>query len=156
MRRPFFWITEAARDDATGVVRDALQPSVPRNRPERTTARRNGNAPAPLVWRCAVGTPRRCSSGHPGPCVDGQDRFNSLSVESGKYFYRARTYDPVAGRFLQRDPLGYVDGMGLYEYVQSGPCSFTDPRGTEKKKPGLSDRILKEWKENSMYGKKAK
>ena len=29
--------------------------------------------------------------------------------ESGLYFYRARHYDPGTGRFLQRDPLGYVD-----------------------------------------------
>ena len=35
--------------------------------------------------------------------------------ESGIYFYRARSYDPAAGRFLQRDPLGYVDGLGLHE-----------------------------------------
>lgn len=34
--------------------------------------------------------------------------------ESGLYFYRARYYDPVKGRFLQRDSLGYVDGMNLY------------------------------------------
>jgi hypothetical protein len=28
------------------------------------------------------------------------------------------------GRFIQRDPLGYVDGMGLYEYVRSSPNRF--------------------------------
>jgi hypothetical protein len=33
------------------------------------------------------------------------------------------------GRFLQRDPLGYVDGMGLYEYTQSNPLVLTDPAG---------------------------
>ena len=50
-------------------------------------------------------------------------------VEFEKYFYRARTYDPEAGRFLQRDPLGYVDGSGLYEYVSSAPPSSRDPSG---------------------------
>ena len=54
-------------------------------------------------------------------------------VEFGKYFYRARTYDPEAGRFLQRDPLGYVDGLGLYAYVSSGPASRVDPKGTEER-----------------------
>ena len=49
--------------------------------------------------------------------------------ESGTYFYRARTYDPEAGRFLQRDPLGYVDGLAAHEYVGSSPVRFTDPSG---------------------------
>ncbi|MCP4396042.1 MAG: hypothetical protein GY801_01855 [bacterium] len=30
--------------------------------------------------------------------------------ESGNYYYRARIYSPELGRFLQTDPLGYVDG----------------------------------------------
>ena len=34
--------------------------------------------------------------------------------ETGVYFYRARYYDAVKGRFLQRDPLEYLDGMNLY------------------------------------------
>src|SRR5262249_54175697 len=51
--------------------------------------------------------------------------------ETGIYFYRARYYDPVKGRFLQRDPLGYVDGMNLYEYVQSRPTYTMDPEGMQ-------------------------
>lgn len=35
-------------------------------------------------------------------------------VETGNYYFRARYYSAVQGRFLGRDPLGYVDGMGLY------------------------------------------
>jgi uncharacterized protein RhaS with RHS repeats len=38
-------------------------------------------------------------------------------------------YSPQAGRFLQRDPIGYVDGMNLYEYVRSTPCMSIDPEG---------------------------
>src|SRR5690606_16358309 len=37
--------------------------------------------------------------------------------------------DPEHGRFLQRDPLGYVDGMGLYEYVMGNPVGYLDPMG---------------------------
>ncbi len=50
-------------------------------------------------------------------------------AESEIYFYRARYYDCEAGRFLQRDPLGYVDGLNLYEYVSSQPQIAVDPFG---------------------------
>jgi RHS repeat-associated protein len=49
--------------------------------------------------------------------------------ETGLSFYRARYYDPVKGRFLQRDRAGYVDGMNLYEYVTSRPAHLVDPTG---------------------------
>lgn len=52
-----------------------------------------------------------------------------LDEETGLYYYRARYYDCVKGRFLQRDPLGYVDGMNLYEYVGNNPISVVDPWG---------------------------
>jgi len=38
-------------------------------------------------------------------------------------------YHASLGRFLQRDPIGYVDGMGLYEYVQSKPLDLMDANG---------------------------
>jgi RHS repeat-associated protein len=34
--------------------------------------------------------------------------------ESGNFYFRARMYAPRIGRFLQMDPLGYVDGLNLY------------------------------------------
>ncbi|MBN1514211.1 MAG: RHS repeat-associated core domain-containing protein, partial [Phycisphaerae bacterium] len=45
------------------------------------------------------------------------------------YDYRARTYDPENGRFLQRDPTGYADGSNLYEAFGSNPARFVDPMG---------------------------
>ena len=36
-------------------------------------------------------------------------------------------YDPKQGRFLQRDPLGYVDGMNLYKYVGNSLGDWVDP-----------------------------
>jgi hypothetical protein len=39
---------------------------------------------------------------------------------------------PVLGRFMQRDPMGYVDGMSLYEYVKSEPVEGVDPTGFDR------------------------
>ncbi|MEO5894048.1 MAG: RHS repeat-associated core domain-containing protein [Ferruginibacter sp.] len=49
--------------------------------------------------------------------------------ETGLFFYRARHYDAEHGRFLQRDPLGYVDGLGLYTYAGNNPINESDPLG---------------------------
>ena len=50
--------------------------------------------------------------------------FNAESPGAANgYFYtvRHRHYEPGLGRWRERDPLGYVDGMGLYEYVRGDP-----------------------------------
>jgi len=44
-------------------------------------------------------------------------------------YYRARYYSTNTGRFISRDPLEYVDGMNLYDYVAGHPTRFTDPSG---------------------------
>ena len=66
--------------------------------------------------------------------------------ESGNYYYRARIYSPELGRFLQTDPLGYVDGLNLYAYVGNNPVSWIDPLGTSISIPwdGLVDLVLPE------------
>ena len=50
---------------------------------------------------------------------------------SGLDLTLARAYDPQAGRWLTRDPLGEgTDPYGnLYAYVQGNPVSLTDPLG---------------------------
>ena len=45
------------------------------------------------------------------------------------YFYRARYYSPVLGRFISRDPIGYNGGMNLYEYVGGMAMDVVDPSG---------------------------
>jgi RHS repeat-associated protein len=55
--------------------------------------------------------------------------FNAELPGAGVYTVRHRHYDPDLGRWIQRDPLGYVDGMGLYEYVRGAPMSLIDPLG---------------------------
>ena len=51
-------------------------------------------------------------------------------AESGLIYFRARTYDPAAGLFLTRDPLGFGGGdINLYAYVWNDPLNWTDPSG---------------------------
>jgi len=52
-------------------------------------------------------------------------------TETGLYYYRNRYYSPDLGRFMQRDPMGYVDGMGLYEFVGGRVTVAVDPMGSE-------------------------
>ena len=49
--------------------------------------------------------------------------------EVGLYHYKARTYSPELGRFLQADPLGYTDVANAYQYVGNDPINATDPSG---------------------------
>ena len=52
--------------------------------------------------------------------------------ESGLYYYRARYYDPRAGRFLTRDPIGFAGGdVNLYRYVHNNPVKWADPLGLQ-------------------------
>jgi len=53
-------------------------------------------------------------------------------AETGMYHVRNRYYHPQLGRWMSRDPIGYVDGMGLYEYVGGCVTAFTDPTGLSK------------------------
>src|SRR5687768_1395205 len=51
--------------------------------------------------------------------------------ELGMYYYKARIYSPTLGRFLQTDPIGYGDGMNMYDYVGGDPVNLTDPLGLQ-------------------------
>ena len=89
-------------------------------------------------WTCFAGpgarggamTPSALSVSMLNPyCFTGR-RLDFIDTGNRQlYHYRARTYDPLHGRFNQRDPAGYVDGMNLYEYVGSTPLGTTDPLG---------------------------
>jgi RHS repeat-associated protein len=50
-------------------------------------------------------------------------------AETNLYYYRARYYDPIMGRFLQTDPMGYEDSMNLYQGFNMNPINFLDPYG---------------------------
>ena len=50
--------------------------------------------------------------------------------EIGMYYNRNRYYEPRNGRFVSRDPKGYVDGMNIFAYTQNDPANSLDPFGT--------------------------
>lgn len=52
-----------------------------------------------------------------------------LDATTALYHFRHRDYSHAAGRWAQQDPLGYVDGLGLYEHVTSNPGNLRDPSG---------------------------
>jgi hypothetical protein len=58
---------------------------------------------------------------------------STLSAEPVRTFpldsTRYRNYHPTLGRWIQRDPAGYVDGANLHQYAGAAPLSHGDPSG---------------------------
>lgn len=55
--------------------------------------------------------------------------------EAQLYYYKARVYDPMLGRFLQTDPIGYQEDANLYAYVGNNPVNLIDPTGMQSHLP---------------------
>lgn len=51
------------------------------------------------------------------------------NAETGDYYFRARNMHPMVGRFMQKDPLMYVDGMNDLLYVNNKPIYYVDHYG---------------------------
>jgi RHS repeat-associated protein len=49
--------------------------------------------------------------------------------ETGLYYYRARYYDPLVGRFLAEDLSHFDGGINFYAYAGNSPMNLTDPSG---------------------------
>jgi len=65
------------------------------------------------------------------------------------YFYRARYYDPKAGRFITKDPIGYAGGINQFVYTLNNPVNWIDPLGLA----ALSYEKIKEFvKNNNLSG----
>jgi RHS repeat-associated protein len=51
-------------------------------------------------------------------------------ADTGLYFYRSRYYDPLVGRFISEDLIGFAAGdTNLYRYVGNSPVNAIDPMG---------------------------
>jgi len=56
-------------------------------------------------------------------------------IESGLHYNWHRHYDPTIGRYLQADPLEFVNGPSLFAYALSSPLNFSDPTGLQSFPP---------------------
>lgn len=65
------------------------------------------------------------------PVLIGSGSGAAASDPTCFYHVRHRVYDSQNGRWTRRDPLGYVDGMGLYEYCRSQSTYRSDPYGLD-------------------------
>jgi RHS repeat-associated protein len=52
-----------------------------------------------------------------------------FDTETSLYYYRARYYDPQAGRFLSEDAIHFGGGENFYRYANNAPAGLVDPTG---------------------------
>jgi RHS repeat-associated protein len=85
-------------------------------------------------------------AGEPGYAFTGRE----WDPATGLYYYRARYYDPILGRFLAEDPIAFDGGdVNLYAYVRENPATMVDPAGLQAATPPF---ILCEGEKFKGYG----
>ena len=68
------------------------------------------------------------------PCRENGHRYDETA--SGMLFYGFRYYDPVTGRWLNRDPIEEFGGLNLYAFVLNNGVNWVDVLGLFSSFPG--------------------
>ena len=74
----------------------------------------------------------------------GTFRYTGQRIDpetGGLHYYRARSYKPAWGRFMQADPIGYAAGANLYAYVGNDPLNLFDPLGLAADSPAWNQYV---------------
>ena len=58
-----------------------------------------------------------------------QFRTKEYDAASRLSYYGFRFYSPSDGKWLNKDPIGYSDGLNLYSFVLNNPVNRVDPHG---------------------------
>jgi RHS repeat-associated protein len=61
----------------------------------------------------------------------GYELDDAIADAYRNYHVRNRVFNADLGRWTRRDPLGYIDGVGLYHYTRSNPVVSVDSYGTQ-------------------------
>ncbi|EKD26858.1 MAG: hypothetical protein ACD_79C00988G0012 [uncultured bacterium] len=67
------------------------------------------------------------------------------------YYYRARSYSPVAGRFQQKDPIEINGGINLYQNSFNNPIIYSDPLGLSVTNNSGHDIYIKDENSPNVY-----
>lgn len=88
-------------------------------------------------------------SGIPNSSIGNEIQFGGRHyiASTGVYNFRFRYLDIQQGRFIQRDPLKYTDGMNLFSYVGNNTVSNIDPLGLSET---LTDKSNKQESSNGQ------
>jgi len=58
-------------------------------------------------------------------------QFGVMDEGNGIFYLRARYYDPEVGRFISKDPIGFLGGLNVFTYVENDPIDLIDPLGLD-------------------------
>jgi len=115
----------------------------------------------PTIWDGTFQNTRETSN-YGNPYLFTGRRVDTLDNGSLKIQYnRNRYYDYYTGRWLTQDPLGYADGMNLYEYITSNPVITLDPYGQRRWLGGKPDvsvgwTFIEDWYYRSTFDGKCR
>ncbi len=74
------------------------------------------------------------------------------SFKTGLYYFRARWYDPITGRFLSNDPIGISGGLNQYVFCNNNPVNFRDPFRLYSLYADMADTATAGWARGGVSG----